>query len=58
MSNTTTSPSSSGFLRAEDCHLEDLLEVIGAGTDLADYPHADASPRGCSSTTPRPCATR
>jgi ectoine hydroxylase-related dioxygenase (phytanoyl-CoA dioxygenase family) len=42
VSNTTTSPSSSGFLRAEDCHLEDLLEVVGAGTDLADYPHADA----------------
>ena len=46
MSNTTTSPSSSGFLQAEDCHLEDLLEVIGAGTDLADYPHADSVAQG------------
>ena len=46
MSNTTTSSSSSGFLRAEDCHLEDLLEVIASGTDLADYPHADSVAHG------------
>jgi ectoine hydroxylase-related dioxygenase (phytanoyl-CoA dioxygenase family) len=41
---TTTSTSSqttgSGYLRAEDCHLDELLAIIGAGTDLADYPHA------------------
>lgn len=46
MSNTTTSSSSAGFLRAEDCHLEDLLEVIGAGTDLADHPHAVSVAQG------------
>ncbi len=29
-----------GYLRAEDCHLDDLLAVIGDGSDLAHYPHA------------------
>jgi ectoine hydroxylase-related dioxygenase (phytanoyl-CoA dioxygenase family) len=37
---STHTPTPTGYLRAEDCHLEDLLEVIGAGTDLTDYPHA------------------
>jgi ectoine hydroxylase-related dioxygenase (phytanoyl-CoA dioxygenase family) len=46
VSHTTTSPSSSGFLRAEDCHLDDLLAILDAGTDLADYPHADSVAQG------------
>ncbi|HET9021010.1 MAG TPA: phytanoyl-CoA dioxygenase family protein, partial [Ornithinibacter sp.] len=49
MTSTTTparTPAAAGYLRAEDCRLEDLLEVVGAGTDLADYPHADAVAQG------------
>jgi hypothetical protein len=37
---TTHTPRTAGYLRAEDCHLDDLLALIGASTDLADYPHA------------------
>ena len=43
MTSATTSTAStagSGYLRTEDCHLDDLLAIIGAGTDLAQYPHA------------------
>ena len=40
MTNTTTSTSPSGYLRAEDCHLKDLLAIVAVGTDPADYPHA------------------
>ena len=36
----TASTRGPGFLRAEDCRLDDLLDILGAGTDLADYPHA------------------
>ena len=36
----TASTHGPGFLRAEDCRLDDLLDILGAGTDLADYPHA------------------
>ncbi len=43
---TTHTPTSSGYLQAEDCHLEDLLAVIGAGTDLADHPHATEVSQG------------
>jgi ectoine hydroxylase-related dioxygenase (phytanoyl-CoA dioxygenase family) len=46
-STTTPAPTpATGYLRTEDCQLEDLLAVIGAGTDLADYPHADAVAQG------------
>ena len=39
---TTQTPSTTrpGYLRAEDCHLEDLLTILDAGTDQHDYPHA------------------
>jgi ectoine hydroxylase-related dioxygenase (phytanoyl-CoA dioxygenase family) len=40
VTSTTSQTTGSGYLRAEDCHLDELLAIIGAGTDLADYPHA------------------
>jgi ectoine hydroxylase-related dioxygenase (phytanoyl-CoA dioxygenase family) len=43
---TTQTPTTAGYLRAEDCHLDDLLRIIGAGTDLADYPHATEVAQG------------
>ncbi|HET6966684.1 MAG TPA: phytanoyl-CoA dioxygenase family protein [Ornithinibacter sp.] len=46
MSSTSTPTTGSGYLRAEDCHLDDLLTIIEAGTDLADYPHADSVAQG------------
>ena len=38
MSHTTTS--TAAFLRAEDCHLDDLLAILSSGTDPGDYPNA------------------
>lgn len=35
-----------GWLRREDCRLEDLLAVLAEETDLADYPHADRVEQG------------
>ncbi len=35
-----------GALRTEDCHLEDLLDILRDTTDLADYPHASAIEQG------------
>jgi ectoine hydroxylase-related dioxygenase (phytanoyl-CoA dioxygenase family) len=46
MSTTTTDTTTHGRLRAEDCHLEDLLQILEAGTDLGDYPHADRVEQG------------
>ena len=43
---TTTTTTAAGYLRAEDCHLEDLLATIGAGTDLADFRHAAGVAQG------------
>jgi len=40
MTTSTTSTDASGYLRADDCRLDDLLDLLGAGTDLTDYPHA------------------
>src|SRR5215218_2813181 len=40
VTNATTSTAGAGFLRAEDCHLEDLLSILAAGTDPAHYPRA------------------
>jgi len=37
---TPTPTTAPGYLRAEDCHLEDLVELLAAGTDPARYPHA------------------
>ncbi len=37
---TTATSSSPGWIRPEDARLSDLLEVLTARTDLADYPHA------------------
>ena len=43
---TTHTPTTAGYLRTQDCHLDDLLALIGAGTDLADYPHATEVSQG------------
>ena len=43
---TAHTQTTAGYLRAEDCHLEDLLALIGAGTDLAGYPHATEVSQG------------
>ncbi|MGO4604065.1 phytanoyl-CoA dioxygenase family protein [Terrabacter sp. 2YAF2] len=37
---TTATSSSPSWIRPEDARLSDLLEVLAARTDLADYPHA------------------
>jgi ectoine hydroxylase-related dioxygenase (phytanoyl-CoA dioxygenase family) len=43
----TTSPAAiAGRLRAEDCHLEDLLAVLAEPTELSDYPHASRVDQG------------
>jgi len=34
------------WLRTQDCHLDELLAILGNGTDLADYPHADRVEQG------------
>lgn len=44
MAATTTRPRH--WLRAEDCQLDDLLEILAEGTDLADYPNADRVEQG------------
>lgn len=36
----TSTSSQTRWIRPEDAHLSDLLEVLGEQTDLADYPHA------------------
>lgn len=41
-----TSPSTPAFLSQADCHLDDLVRVLGSGTDLTDYPYADAVEKG------------
>ena len=46
MSAPTARGAADGRLRAEDCHLEDLLDLLAAGTDLADYPHAQRVEQG------------
>jgi len=53
MTTPTRTPASSagqtpthGRLRAEDCRLEDLRDVLRAGTELADYPHAQRVEQG------------
>ncbi|WP_137119617.1 phytanoyl-CoA dioxygenase family protein [Segeticoccus rhizosphaerae] len=44
---TTPSPAAiAGRLRAEDCHLEDLLAVLAEPTELSDYPHASRVDQG------------
>jgi ectoine hydroxylase-related dioxygenase (phytanoyl-CoA dioxygenase family) len=37
---TTTTPQAAGRLHAEDCHLEDLVEIVASSTRLEDYPGA------------------
>src|SRR6478735_532717 len=37
---TTATSSPPSWIRPEDARLSDLLEVLAARTDLADYPHA------------------
>jgi ectoine hydroxylase-related dioxygenase (phytanoyl-CoA dioxygenase family) len=34
------------FLSQDDCHLQEFIEVLNAGTDLADYPYADEVNKG------------
>jgi hypothetical protein len=34
------------WLRAEDCDVADFRGLVEVGTELADYPHADAVDRG------------
>lgn len=48
MTATPTTPTSTmtGWLRREDCHLEDLTAILVERTDLADYPHARAVEQG------------
>src|SRR6476469_5164721 len=36
----TAASSLTGWIRPEDARLSDLLEVLTAQTDVADYPHA------------------
>jgi ectoine hydroxylase-related dioxygenase (phytanoyl-CoA dioxygenase family) len=34
--------SSAGWLSGQDCHLDDLVAIVGETTDRSDYPHAAA----------------
>lgn len=38
--SSTLSPSPAGWIRPEDAHLSDLIEVLAEQTDLGAYPHA------------------
>lgn len=46
MTTTPARPTAPGFRRAEDCRLEDLLEVLAEPTDATAYPHADRVEQG------------
>lgn len=46
MTTTSSPPTITGHLRAEDCHLEDLLAILEHGTDPADHPHARTIEQG------------
>ena len=46
MTATSTTGTTHGFRRREDCRLEDLLAVVAEPTDLAAFPHADRVEQG------------
>ena len=46
MTATSTTGTTHGFRRREDCRLEDLLAVLAEPTDLAAFPHADRVEQG------------
>ena len=46
MSSVSLSNPSNGWLRADDCDLDDFVAIVEQPTLLADYPHAAAVDRG------------
>jgi ectoine hydroxylase-related dioxygenase (phytanoyl-CoA dioxygenase family) len=46
MSSLARSNQSDGWLRADDCNLEDFIAIVEQPTTLADYPHATTVDRG------------
>jgi ectoine hydroxylase-related dioxygenase (phytanoyl-CoA dioxygenase family) len=46
MSSISLSSSSNGWLRADDCDLDDFIAIVEQPTPLAEYPHATTVDRG------------